>query len=82
MTIDRAIEIQDAPTECPDNLPPCRFAWLNNFTSQFIGIDHDGTAFLEHLCHGTFSSGDTPGESNQDHGDGAYHVMDNVRNRN
>jgi hypothetical protein len=63
MTINGAIGMQDAPAERPDNFTPCRFARPGNFTRQFIGIDHDGAAFLEHLRHGAFPCGDAPRES-------------------
>jgi len=81
LPIDRSVRVQDGFSESAYDVPPCRFAWLDNLARQFIGIDHDGTAFLEHLRHGAFSSGDASSESDQDHGGGAYHVIGSARNR-
>lgn len=67
LPVDRAVGVQDGLSESTHDVPPCRFAWLDNLTRQFIGIDHDGAAFLEHLRHGAFPSGDASRESDQDH---------------
>lgn len=82
VTINSTIRIQDIFAERPGDLPPGWFAWLDNLPRQFIGIDHDGSAFPEHLRHGAFSRGDASCESNQNHGGGAYHVSCPARNRN
>ena len=80
LSVDGLITVQDGPPKSAHNVSPSRFALPDNLTRQFIGIDHDGAEFLEHLCHGAFSSGDASRESDQDHGGGAYHAIGSARN--
>ena len=61
--IESAVGIQDSLTECFDDLSPSRFARYDDFMGQFVGIDDDRPALLEHLGDGAFAGGDTAGES-------------------
>jgi hypothetical protein len=71
LAVERAVGIQDSLTECFDNLSPGRFAGFNDFMSQFVGIDDDRAALLEHRGDGAFAGGDASCESDQNHGGGA-----------
>jgi hypothetical protein len=75
LSVDRSVSVQDRRPKVTNDVSPGRFAWLDNLSCQSIGIDDNGSALLEHLRHGTFSAGDAPGESDQDHGGGAYHAL-------
>jgi hypothetical protein len=58
------------PEECND-LPPSRFARLHDIAGQFVGIDDDRAASLEHLGDSALAGGDAACEANQHHGGGA-----------
>lgn len=47
---------------------PGRFPWFDNLSGQFVGIDHDGAASLEHLRNGALAGCDPTCEPNQNHG--------------
>jgi len=74
LSVDRPVSVQDGCSESTDDVSPRRFAWLDHFSCQFVGINDNGPALLEHLRYGAFPGGDTPGESDQDHRGGAYHA--------
>lgn len=74
MTIECAIGVQNMPAEPFDDFPPGWLAWLDDFSSQVICVDQHGAQSLEHAGDGGFSCGHTAGESDEEHGDGAYHA--------
>ena len=47
---------------------PGWFPWFDNLSGQFIGIDHDGAASLEHLRNGALAGCDAACEADQNHG--------------
>lgn len=62
--IEGAVRIEDGLTECFDDLPPGRFARLDDFMGQFVGVDDDRAAMLEHLGDRALAGGDTACEAN------------------
>lgn len=60
LSIDRAVGVQDGLAKLTHNAAPRRFAWEDDLSRQFIGIDDDGPALLEHLRDSTFPGGNTP----------------------
>jgi hypothetical protein len=62
--IEGAIGIQYSLTECVDDFLPSRFAGFDDLMGQFVGIDDNGAALLEHLGHGAFTGRDTACEAN------------------
>ena len=71
-TIDAAIGIQHASAEGLDDLPPSRLADLDDCPCQFIGIDQDSPAALEHPGDGTFPRRDSAGQTHENHRGAAY----------
>jgi hypothetical protein len=71
LPVKRAVLVEHCFSEEFDDLPPSRFAWLHDIAGQFVGIDDDRTALLEHLGDGAFAGGDTACEADQNHGCGA-----------
>ena len=69
--IEGAVGIQYSLTECFYDLSPSRFAGFDDLMGQFVGIDHDRAALLEHLGNGAFSGRDAACEANENHGGGA-----------
>lgn len=74
MAVEAAIRIEDDLAECLDDLPPGGLAWSDDLAGQFIGVDHDRAASLEHLGDRALAGGDPAREPYQDHGRGAYHA--------
>ncbi len=66
--VKRAVLVKHCFSEEFDNLLPGRLAWLHDIAGQFVGIDDDRTALLEHLGGGAFAGGDTACEADQNHG--------------
>ena len=71
MAIEGAVWIEDGLAERFHDLAPGRFAWFDDVSGQFVGIDDDRAALLEHLGDGAFAGGDAACEADQDHGGGA-----------
>ncbi len=69
--IEGAVGIQYSLPECVDDLSPSLFAGFDDLMGQFVGIDHDRAALLEHLGNGAFSGRDAACEANENHGGGA-----------
>ncbi len=69
--IDGVVGIEDGVTEYSHDLSPSRFARLDDFMGQFVGVDDDCAALLKHLGDGALAGRDAPCESNQNHGGGA-----------
>ncbi len=69
--IEGAVGIQYSLPECVDDLLPGGFAGLDDLMGQFVGIDHDRAALLQHLGNGAFSGRDAACEANENHGGGA-----------
>lgn len=69
--IEGAVGIQYSLTECFDDLSPSRFAGFDDVMGQFVGVDDDRAALLEHLGDGAFTGGDTSCEPDDNHGGGA-----------
>jgi hypothetical protein len=68
LAVNGAIGVEDGFTERVYDLSPCRFSWFDDLPRKFIGIDDNGATLLEHLGDGAFARGDTPCESNDNHG--------------
>ena len=71
LSVERAVLIEHGLPKESDNLSPSRLAWLDDFMGQFVGIDDDRAALLEHLGDGALAGGDTPCKPNEKHGGGA-----------
>ena len=71
LSVERAVLIEHGLPKDSDNLSPSRLAWLDDFMGQFVGIDDDCAALLEHFGDGAFASGDAACEADQNHGGGA-----------
>jgi hypothetical protein len=69
--IEGAVGIQYGLPECVDDLSPSLFAGLDDLMGQFVGIDHDRAALLEHLGNCAFPGRDAACEANENHGGGA-----------
>lgn len=68
LTVERVVLVEDCLPKLFDDGSPGRFPWFDNLTGQFIGIDQDGAASLEHLRDGTLAGCDTACEADQNHG--------------
>ncbi len=62
--IEGAVRIEDGLTECFDDLQPGRLIRLHDFMGQFVGVDDDRAAMLEHLGDRALAGGDTACEAN------------------
>ena len=71
LPVKRAVLIEHCLSEEFDDLPPSRFTRLHDIASQFVGIDDDRAASLEHLGDSALAGGDAACEANQHHGGGA-----------
>ena len=71
LPVKRAVLVEDCLSEEFDNLPPGRLAWLHGIAGQFVGIDDDRAALLEHLGDGALTGSDAACEADQNHGGGA-----------
>ena len=71
LSVERTVLIEHCFSEERDDLSPSRFARLDDFTGQFVGIDDDRAALLKHLGDGALAGSDAPCESDQNHGGGA-----------
>jgi len=69
--VDGAVGIQYSLTEYVDDLSPGRFAGFDDLMGQFVGINDDRAALLEHLGDGAFAGCDTACEADENHGGGA-----------
>ena len=67
LPVKRAVLAEYCLPEEFDDLPPGRLAWLHDNAGQFVGIDDDRTALLEHLGDGTLAGGDAACEADQNH---------------
>ena len=71
LSVERAVLIEYCLPEERNNFSPGRRAGFDGFMGQFVGIDDDRAAFLEHLGDGALAGSDAPCESDQNHGGGA-----------
>jgi hypothetical protein len=71
LPVKRAVLVEHSLPKESDNLSPSRLAWLHDMAGQFVGIDDDRAASLEHLRDGALAGGDAACEANQHHGGGA-----------
>lgn len=71
VAIEGAVGIQDGLTEFVDDFSPGRFAGFDDVMGQFVGVNDDRAAMLEHLGDGALAGGDTACEADQNHGCGA-----------
>ena len=69
--IEGAVRVEDGLAERFHDLTPGRLVRLHNITGQFVGIDDDRAAMLEHLGDGALAGSDTACEADQNHGGGA-----------
>lgn len=70
--IDRSIRIEYRFSEYLHDGTPGRRAGLYHVSGQLIGIDQQCTALLEHTGDGCLAGRNAAGQSNEDHGGGAY----------
>ncbi len=63
LSVERAVLIEDGLPEERDDLSPGRPTWFDGLMGQFVGIDHDRAALLEHLGNGAFSGRDAACEA-------------------
>ena len=61
--IEGAVRIEDGLTERFHDLAPGRLTWFDDFTGQFVGIDNDRAALLEHFGDGALAGGDAACEA-------------------
>ena len=71
LAIEGAVRIEDGLAEGFYDLAPGRLVRLHDLTGQFVGIDDDRPASLEHLGDGAFACGDAACEADHNHGCGA-----------
>ena len=71
LSVERAVLIEDGFPKERDDLSPGRLARLGDFAGQFVGIDDDRAASLEHLGDGALAGSDAACEADKNHGRGA-----------
>lgn len=70
VAVQGLIRIEHFPSVFPYDVAPGRLPGLNDLPSQDIGIDDDGSAFLEQPCHCALAGCESACQSNQDHSGG------------
>ena len=67
LSVEGSVWVEDCLPEQCDDLSPGRLAGFDDFMGQFVGIDDDRAALLEHLGDGTLAGGDAACEANENH---------------
>ena len=65
--IECVVRIDDGLAERFHDFSPGRLARLHDFTGQFVGINDDRAALLEHLGDGALAGSDAACEADQNH---------------
>jgi hypothetical protein len=63
LSVERSVLVENCLSEQCDDLSPSWFAWFDDFMGQFVCIDDDRAALLEHPGDGALAGGDAACEA-------------------
>jgi hypothetical protein len=73
LTIQGPVGSENTRSERSRDVPPRRFAGLDDLPGQLVCVDDDGAAAPKHGGDGALAGRHTAGKSDEDHDRGPYH---------